>query len=163
MLLLPLAREELHEEHPSFLEGGDRIVLDALSVEETSALVEQLLGERPFTPDLLERVLEAAEGNPLFLEQLLAFVAEEGALVGRPLPPTIQALLAARLDRLGPGERAVLSRAAVVGRDFQLAELTALLEPQGIATAERHLRTLAGRGFVRAATDAYRFRHVLVQ
>jgi DNA-binding SARP family transcriptional activator len=163
MLLLPLAREELRNEHPSFLDGGDRIVLDALSAEETSALVQQLLGERPFTSDLIDRVVEAAEGNPLFLEQLLAFVAEEGALVGRPLPPTIRALLAARLDRLGPGERAVLTRAAVVGREFRLRELEALLEPQGVATVERHLRTLSGRGFVQAAEDAYRFRHVLVQ
>ncbi len=163
MLLLCLAREELSDDRPSFLDGRGRIVLDALSPKETSALVSQLLGERPFTPELLERVLEAAEGNPLFLEQLLAFVAEEGVLVGRPLPPTIQALLAARLDRLGPGERAVLSRAAVVGRAFQLAELEALLEPQFAGTVKRHLRTLVGRGFVRASDDAYRFRHVLVQ
>ncbi len=163
MLLLCLAREELREERPSFLDGGGCIVLEALSPAETSVLVRQLLGERPFTQDILERVLEAAEGNPLFLEQLLAFVAEEGALVGRPLPPTIQALLAARLDRLGPGERAVLSHAAVVGRDFQLAELEALLEPPFVATVTRHLRTLAGRGFVQAAEHAYRFRHVLVQ
>ena len=163
MLLLSLAREELREEQPSFLGGGGRVVLDALSAEETSALVRQLLGERPFAPELLERVVEAAEGNPFFLEQLLAFVAEEGAFAGRPFPPTIQALLAARLDRLGPGERAVLSRAAVVGREFSLPEVEALLEPQGVATVERHLRTLSGRGFVQAAEDAYRFRHVLVQ
>ena len=163
MLLLLLAREELRDEHPSFLDGGDRIVLDALSAKETSTLVQQLLGERPFTPELIDRVVEAAEGNPLFLEQLLAFVAEEGAIVGRPLPPTIQALLAARLDRLGPGERAVLARAAVVGREFRVADVEALLEPQGVATVERHLRTLSGRGFVQPADDAYRFRHVLVQ
>ena len=163
MLLLPLAREELRDEHPSFLGDAECIVLDALSAKETSALVQQLLGERPFTSDLIERVVEAAEGNPLFLEQLLAFVAEEGALVGRPLPPTIQALLAARLDRLGPGERAVLARAAIVGREFRLQEVEALLEPQGVATFERHLRKLAARGFVQAAEDAYRFRHVLVQ
>jgi class 3 adenylate cyclase len=163
MLLLCLAREELREERPSFLDGRGCMVLDALSAEETSALVRQLLGERPFTPDLLERVVEAAEGNPLFLEQLLVFVAEEGALVGRPLPATIQALLTARLDRLGPGERAVLSRAAVVGREFRLADLEALLEPELVATSRRHLLTLTGRGFVQAAGDAYRFRHVLVQ
>jgi predicted ATPase len=115
-LLVCLAREELREERPSFLAASACIVLDALSDEETSALVQQLLGERPYASDLLDRVVEAAEGNPLFLEQLLAFVGEEGALVGRPLPPTIQALLAARLDRLGPGERAVLEHAAVIGR-----------------------------------------------
>jgi len=163
ILVLCLAREELSEVRPSFLDGRSRIVLDALSDEETSALVHQLRGERPFTPDLLDRVIDAAEGNPLFLEQLLAFVTEEGVLVGRPLPPTIQALLAARLDGLGPGERAVLARAAVIGREFRMSELDALLEPQGVATVERHLRTLSGRGFVQASDAGYRFRHVLVQ
>jgi DNA-binding SARP family transcriptional activator len=163
MLLLSLAREELRDEHPSFLERGDLIVLDALSASETSALVRQLVGARPFTQDLLDSVVEAAEGNPFFLEQLLAFAAEEGAFVGRPLPPTIQALLAARLDRLGPGERAVLASAAVVGREFRPADVETLLEPQGVLTLGRHLRTLAGRGFVQTVDDACRFRHVLVQ
>ena len=67
--------------------------------------------------DQRARVVEAAEGNPLFLEQLLA-LALEGGLAERALPETIQALLAARLDRLGPGERAVLERGAVVGKEF---------------------------------------------
>src|SRR5439155_1474474 len=106
---------ELAEEHPSFLEASEQIVLDALSPEETSALVARLLGGRLFSEDLLDRVTGAAEGNPLYLEQLLAFVSEEGIVTGRPLPPTIQSLLAARLDRLGPGERTILTRAASGG------------------------------------------------
>jgi DNA-binding SARP family transcriptional activator len=163
ILVLCLAREELLEERPSFLGGAERIVLDALSPKQTTALLKQLIGDRPLSDELLARVVESAEGNPLFVEQLLAFVAEEGTLVGRPLPPTIQALLAARLDRLGPGERAVLSRAAIVGRRFYAADLSVLLDSEAAATAERHLRTLVGRGFVCAAGDAYRFRHALVQ
>lgn len=163
LFLLCLAREELQDDRSSFLAGSTHVVLDALSDAETTALVQHLLGGQPFPPELLARVVETAEGNPLFLEQLLAFVAEEGTLVGRPLPPTIQGLLAARLDRLGPGERAVLGRAAIVGREFRLRELEALLEPQGVATARRHLQTLAARGFVSEADDMFRFRHVLVQ
>src|SRR5262249_17480910 len=104
------------------------------------------------------------DGNPLFLEQLLAFVAEEGLPEsGRPLPATIQALLAARLDRLGPGERAVLTRAAVIGKEFRRVELDALLEPQAVATADRHLQTLEARSFVVSTVDGFRFGHVLIQ
>jgi len=137
-------------------------VLDALSPDETSALVQRLLDDRPFPEELLQRVTEAAEGNPLYVEQLLAFVSEEGGVVDRPLPPTIQSLLAARIDRLGPGERAVLTHAAIVGRDFGRADLSALLVPQASTTAGRHLGTLAARGFVRERENGYRFRHALV-
>ncbi|MGH3065579.1 MAG: BTAD domain-containing putative transcriptional regulator, partial [Gaiellaceae bacterium] len=160
-----LAREELDEDRPAFLEGrtnADRIMLDALSVEETDALLEGL-GGTVLESDQRARITEAAEGNPLFLEQLLA-LALEGGLAERPLPETIQALLAARLDRLGPGERAVLERGAVVGKEFTADDVVALLDPNAAPTADAHLQTLAGRGFVRPRGDgAFGFRHVLVQ
>jgi len=73
-------------------------------------------------------------------------------------------LLAARLDRLGPGERAVLERGAVVGKEFTGEDVTSLLDPDGAPTADAHLRTLAGRGFVRPRGEgAFSFRHILVQ
>ena len=76
-------------------------------------------------------MLEAAEGNPLFVEQLLAMQAEgddaDGELV---VPPTLQALLAARIDRLEPAERAVLERAAVEGRRFHRGAVAELLPPR---------------------------------
>jgi len=160
-----LAREELVEDRPAFLEGRanvDRILLDALSAEDTDALLDGL-GGAVLESDHRARIAETAEGNPLFLEQLLA-LALEGGLAERPLPETIQALLAARLDRLGPGERAVLERGAVVGKEFTAADILALLEPEAVATADAHLQTLAGRGFVRAREEgAFSFRHVLVQ
>ena len=113
--------------------------------------------------DQRARIVETAEGNPLFLEQLLA-LALEGGLAERALPETIQALLAARLDRLGPGERAVLERGAVVGKEFTADDVVALLDPDAAPTADAHLQTLAGRGFVRPRGDgAFGFRHVLVQ
>jgi DNA-binding SARP family transcriptional activator len=170
MLVLCLAREELLEERPDFLGGRatcDMLLLDALSAEETEALVAELAAALP--NETRQRIAEAAEGNPLFLEQLVALAAEGGFDTERPLPATIQALLLARLDRLGPGERAVLERAAVVGREFSRAAVTDLLEPAAAATARRHLETLVRRGFVRPAAataafeDAYRFRHVLIQ
>ncbi len=67
----------------------------------------------------MARVLETAEGNPLFIEQLVAMLAERGAHEDElPIPPTIRRCSSARLDRLGPGERAVISRAAVIGKEF---------------------------------------------
>jgi class 3 adenylate cyclase len=160
-----LAREELLEDRPAFLEGRanvDRVLLDALSAGETEALLEGL-GGTILESDQRARIVETAEGNPLFLEQLLA-LALEGGLAERALPETIQALLAARLDRLGPGERAVLERGAVVGREFAAADVVALLDPNAAPTADAHLQTLSGRGFVRPRGDGqFGFRHVLVQ
>jgi len=160
-----LAREELLEDRPAFLEGranADRVLLDALSADETDALLEGL-GGTILESDQRARIVETAEGNPLFLEQLLA-LALEGGLAERALPETIQALLAARLDRLGPGERAVLERGAVVGKEFTAEDVVALLDPNAAPTADAHLQTLAGRGFVRPRGDGqFGFRHVLVQ
>jgi hypothetical protein len=160
-----IAREELLDERPAFLEGrtnASRIVLDALSAEETDALLDGL-GGTVLESDQRGRIAEAAEGNPLFVEQLLA-LALEGGLAERPLPETIQALLAARLDRLGPGERAVLERGAVVGKEFAAGDVLALLDPDAAPTVDSHLDTLVGRGFVWPRGEgAFGFRHVLVQ
>jgi len=160
-----LAREELLEDRPAFLEGranADRIELDALSADETDTLLEGL-GGAILETDQRARIVETAEGNPFFLEQLLA-LALEGGLAEQALPETVQALLAARLDRLGPGERAVLERGSVVGREFNAEDVVALLDAAAAPTAGAHLRTLSDRGFVRPrGNGAFGFRHVLVQ
>jgi DNA-binding SARP family transcriptional activator/ATP/maltotriose-dependent transcriptional regulator MalT len=165
ILVVCLARDELAELRPEFLEAPanvDRIELDLLSGEEVEALVDGL-GGGILDTDQRVRVVETAEGNPLFLEQLLA-LALEGGLTGQQVPETIQALLAARLDRLGPGERAVLERGAVIGKEFRLDDVAALLEPEAAPTADVHMSSLAARGFVRpVGAGEYRFRHVLVQ
>ena len=165
IVLVCLAREELTEERPAFLQGrqnADVDELDNLSDLEIHALVDGL-GGAVLESDQRDRVVEAAEGNPFFLEQLLA-LGLEGGLAERPLPETIQALLAARLDRLGPGERAVLERGAVVGKEFAAGDVVALLDPEAIPTAQLHLQTLSDRGFVRPrGDDEFGFRHILVQ
>ena len=163
ILAVCLAREELLEDAPGFLEGRDveRIELEGLSPDETEALLDELDGTVLEATERT-RLAEAAEGNPLFIEQLLA-LALEGGLTERALPETIQALLAARLDRLGPGERAVLERGAVVGKEFTRDDVTALLEPDAASTADAHLRTLADRGFLRARNGAFAFRHALLR
>src|SRR5262249_9485986 len=106
------------------------------------------------------RLLTAAAGNALFLEQLAASLGEGET----ELPPTIQALLAARLERLGPGERDVLARAAVLGREARVDTVADLLPSEARPRARRHLQALAARGLLQAAgADAYAFRHVLIQ
>ena len=165
IVLVCVAREELIEERPSFLDGRKNVdfgELEKLSDTEAHALVEGL-GGATLESDQRARVVEAAEGNPFFLEQLLALELEGGLAKG-PLPETIQALLAARLDRLGPGERAVLERGAIVGKEFAADDVVALLEPDAAPTAELHLQTLSDRGFVRPrGDDGFGFRHSLVQ
>ena len=165
ILVVCLAREELLDERPEFLEGRENaevIELGALSAEETGALLDGL-GGSILESDQRARIVEAAEGNPFFLEQLVA-LGLEGGLADRALPTTIQALLAARLDRLGPGERGVLERAAVIGKQFRVDDVVALLEPKAVSTAGVHMRALVASGFVRPDPEGdFRFRHVLVQ
>ncbi len=166
ILVVGLAREELLEERPAFLAertNAETLDLPALSREETAALLAGL-GGGALPAEQRARILDTAEGNPLYVEQLLALAAEGGLAGERPLPHTIESLLATRLDRLGPAERMVLGRGAVVGRSFSAEALTALLVPEAVPSVERHLGELVARGFLREDGDAgFRFRHVLLQ
>ena len=129
ILLLCLARPELLDRRPAW--GGGKhnastILLEPLSADETDRLIEQRLGGVTLTDELRGRIRERAEGYPLFVEQMLALLAESptGDVI---VPPTVQALLAARLDALDPAERDVLGRGAVEGRVFHrgaVAELS---------------------------------------
>jgi DNA-binding SARP family transcriptional activator len=159
ILIVCIGREELLDERPAFLEEADRMVVDALSPMETRTILDRL-GGGSLATDQSDRIVEAAEGNPLFLEQLLALALEGGA--EERLPATVQTLLAARLDRLGPGERAVLERGAVIGREFSVEDVTPLLPPEAHAVGA-HLDNLSRRGFVRAADGGFVFRHGMVQ
>jgi DNA-binding SARP family transcriptional activator len=160
ILLVCVARDELAAERPGFPGAGEHVTLEPLSDEETDALVDHLLPESALDPETRGHLVARAEGNPLFLEQLVAHMAETGRL---ELPPTLRALLAARLDRLGPGERSVLERAAIVGRDFALGDVTGLLDAAVATTASAHLDVLVRRGFLLPAHDgSFRFRHGLI-
>src|SRR5205085_5673713 len=119
---LCLARPELLEHRPGWAGGKQNattILLEQLDQAQAGQLADWLIAAQPFTERARLAALQLAEGNPLFLEQLLAF-AQEGGWDEREtfMPPTIETLLAARLDRLGPAERALIERAAVIGRDF---------------------------------------------
>lgn len=106
-------------------------------------------------PELRERVVGAAGGNPLFLEQLVAYAEEGGSLDA--VPPSVEALIAARLDLLDAHERALLQRAALSGRLFQRAVLREL------GAEILRLPGLEEKGFVRRVRDGFRFHHVLVR
>ena len=117
ILLLCSARPELLDRRPGWAGGkvnATTVLLEPLRSEDADAMIESL-GHVDAT--LAERIRETAEGNPLFVEQMVALVKESGN-GDVTVPPTIQALLAARLDQLDPSERAVLERGSVEGRVF---------------------------------------------
>ncbi len=134
IMLLTLARPELFESRPSW-GGGKRnaasIFLDPLSVAEGGEMLADLLGS-DLTPDVRDLIVERSEGNPLYVEEIVRMLIDDGVLratdasrweVARPVaevevPRSIQGLIAARLDGLPEDEKTFLQDAAVVGRVF---------------------------------------------
>jgi class 3 adenylate cyclase/tetratricopeptide (TPR) repeat protein len=166
LLLLCMARPELLERRPSW--GGGKwnattVLLEPLDAAETERLITELGG---VGDELRERILQVAEGNPLFLEEMLALVRESGGAEVE-VPATIQALLAARLDQLDPGERSVLERGSVEGRTFHRGAVAALSNGDG--SVDQRLVALVRKELLRpdraqlTGDDAYRFRHLLIR
>ena len=126
LLFLCIARPELLERRPSW--GGGKwnattVLLEPLDAAETDMLIAELGG---VDDDLRNRILQVAEGNPLFLEEMLGLVRDSGG-ADVEVPGTIQALLAARLDQLDPAERSVLEHGSVEGRTFHRGAVAALV------------------------------------
>ena len=173
VLVVCLVRPELLESRPHWGGGHQRmrsLVLGPLSDADATQLMESQRGEAPLAAAVREQILKAAEGNPLFVEQLLASSSEDPRWQLSPeIPASVRSLLAARLDRLGPGERAFIERAAVIGREFWPAAVVELLPEEARTSAEQHLRVLVRRGLVRpertslAGEQALRFHHMLVR
>jgi class 3 adenylate cyclase len=165
ILLLCLARPELLDERPGWLtRDGSGVLLEPLTVDESHALLEDVAQEWPLDAVARQRITEAAEGNPLYLEQMAAMLAEGGPTDA--IPPSIHALIAARLDRLPAAERAVLESAAVAGKHFVRSALRKLLAEVDQANVDTSLLSLARRDLLTARPgreDAYRFRHVLIR
>ena len=185
VLLLCLARPEFLDERPGWAGGklnATSILLEPLSEAESGRLLGNLLPEADLPVRARERIEAAAQGNPLFLEQLLAMLIENGLLRrddGRwvaaaelaelSAPPAIQALLAARLDRLGAEERLLIEAASVEGEAFHMGGLRELLPQEFHARLGANLRALVRKELVRpdraaiAGGEAFRFRHILVR
>ena len=170
ILVIALARPELIERRPHWLAPHpkyDALTLEPLSSAATESLLIGLSGEAPMSAETRERIVTAAEGNPLFVEQMSAMVAENGAEVA--IPPSIHALLAERLDRLSPEERDVIERASVVGRDFSVAAVAGLFRADQRAIVTPQLFGLVRKGLIRpdpspaADEDRFSFEHILVR
>jgi class 3 adenylate cyclase/tetratricopeptide (TPR) repeat protein len=168
LLLLCTARPELFETRPAWTApkpNSALVALEPLASADSESLVDQL---RELSENARDRIVEAAEGNPLFVEQLVAYQAESGngAL---EIPPTIQALLAARIDRLEPHERSVIERASVEGRIFHRGSVQVLLPEEERAAVGGNLLTLVRKEFVRPDRsqlpddDGFRFGHILIR
>jgi class 3 adenylate cyclase/predicted ATPase len=164
ILIVGLGRPELLEQRPTWSTTSSLVVpLAPLSGGDSVRLVEVLGGESLSVADR-SRILDGAEGNPLFVEQMLA-LAVEGP-TRDTIPPSIQALLAARLDRLGGVERAVLERAAVIGREFTAGAVASLSGDEPVAST---LLSLVRRDLIEPdrslipGDDGFRFRHILIR
>lgn len=186
LLLVALARPELREVRDALTSAGRRasevIELDSLGSGESRELVEGLLGRTALPAALLERILETTGGNPLFLGELLRMLVDEGALVRTGdgwvaasgadavlVPPTIQALLTARIERLTPHQRSVVERASVIGTQFYRGAVAELVAPPVRPGLDGHLETLRRKDMVEPDgtywidEPVYRFHHVLIR
>ena len=166
-MLLGLARPELSETRP-LAAGAVVIELEPLSAGECGELLDDLGVD---DVALRGRIVEAAGGNPLFIEQLAAMVGEldtSGAEID--VPPSITAVLDARLDRLPAVERSILERASVVGKEFWRDAVTRLTPPALRNDVASSLLSLTRRGLIEPSPsspllfdDVSRFRHALIR
>jgi class 3 adenylate cyclase/tetratricopeptide (TPR) repeat protein len=184
VLLVAMARPELLEQRPGWAGGklnATTMLLEPLDEAEATRLLGVLAGPGGLPEAVARRITRAAEGNPLFLEELLAALVEEGRLRRQDggwaaadlgdlgIPPSIQALLGARLDRLEPAERAVLERAAVAGQVFEQSAVVELSPPSERHLVPGRLAALVRRELLRpapsrlAGDDGFQFRHLLLR
>jgi DNA-binding SARP family transcriptional activator len=159
LLVVSAARPELLEQRPAWGEGAT--MLEPLAGDEAGCLVDALPEREVLDDKAAKAILDTAEGVPLFLEQLAAYAAESDLGDDR-IPSSLDALLASRIDALEPGERAVVSRAAVVGRAFSRESIGALTPDEEAREIDGRLASLGRRRFVRPHAEEHEFVHPLV-
>jgi class 3 adenylate cyclase len=179
VLALCLARPELLRERPTLNQFAIR--LDPLDEDESARLIENLLGDAGLDGDARARLVEAAGGNPLFVEELVGMLVDDGLLRhenGRwmsvsdlshvSIPPTVEALLESRLDRLERSERLAAERGSIEGQVFHLGAVAALRGSDDDADLAATLEQLVALELVRsepalfAGEAAYKFKHILI-
>jgi len=151
-------------EWPQFSE----ITLAELNAEHTGALVKELVGAGAELDDVRQRIVARSAGNPFFAEELARSLTESPAerATGENLPATVEAVIGARIDRLGEGEKAVLQIGAIIGKEFPLAVLDEVVGPLA-APLDDVLRRLCDHGLIQeqggGAGREFAFRHPLIQ
>ena len=182
ILLICVARPEFMEAHPRWAAGGRTsaiLSLEPLTSADCGLLLSNLLDGREIDGGIRDQITAAAAGNPLFAEEMLSLLIEQGQLVeleGRwvapqglrtiSAPPTIAALISSRLDGLPRSERTVLDLASVVGLTFDLAAVEALCEPP--ESVGESLTALVAKEFVQPPESGHDrapfvFRHALIR
>jgi class 3 adenylate cyclase/tetratricopeptide (TPR) repeat protein len=185
IMLVCTARQELLDTRSDW--GGGKLnattlLLQPLDPKASSELVANLLGGAGLPPEASDRMTEAAGGNPLFVEQMLSMMIDDGMLVRRDhtwipagdltsvaVPPSVSALLAARLERLIDDERRAIECAAVIGKEFYAGAVHDLLPEHLRSAALDLIHSLIRKELVRAhrsmvpGEDAFGFRHILIR
>jgi predicted ATPase len=181
LLLLATARPELVERHPGWsttISGALTITLPPLRNREIATMYAHLLGQATYSPEALEPLVELADGNPLYAHEYTRMLIEQGALTPAaplgdraplPMPDSVHAVIANRVDLLDAADRAVLQAAAVVGMQFWPGAVAAALR-RPVESVERTLRRLEQRDLVHEQSSSamegqleYRFGHLLVR
>jgi class 3 adenylate cyclase len=170
LLLLALARPELLGQRPAWgggLPAYSALPLERLTGDDAHELAQHLLAPLDERSDRAAMIADTAEGNPLFIEELAASIAEQPAQETSTLPTSIRAIIAGRLDSLPPPERAVVLDAAVIGRIFWRGALASMTERDGLPSI---LASLEQRDFVRRepvsriqGDQQYTFKHTLIR
>ena len=182
VLVVCTARPDLEDRDPDWESTARNSVIElpALDGDASKAMVESLLGGGTLHAETLERIVAAAEGNPLYAEQLLTMLTDEGLIERRNwewvptdeitelhVPPTVQALIAARLDTLSGSERSVIEPASVVGYLFVENAVAALTPPDVTPQVPTELTTLVHKHFVQRIENgdegAHRFEHIMIR
>jgi class 3 adenylate cyclase/tetratricopeptide (TPR) repeat protein len=171
IFLVCIARTELLDTRPDW--GGGKLnatslLLEPLAEADRETLIDTLLGESALEAGVRDRIVEASAGYPLYVEEMLAMLREQrGEDVA--VPPTIQALLQARIDSLAGDVRIVLERGAIEGEVFQRGAVVELVPENVRGEVETHLAGLIRRELIwpepslMPGEEAYRFRHILVR
>ena len=178
LFLLVMARPEVLDSRPAWGAGranASSVLLEPLADDDAATLLGQLVGAAPLGRHAAAHILDVAEGNPLFVVEVVSMLVDDGVL-GRgngraaaelatiAVPPTIQALLAARLDRLSPSERAVIEAASIEGKEFGRERVEALLADTVGESIVGELSALVHKDLIEPfGEDTFRFRHQLVR
>ncbi len=169
ILIVCMARDELLDRRPGW--GGGRlnattVTLEPLAREQSQALVAALLGDAAGA-ELADQVAARSGGNPLFAEEMVNRIVEEGAADAEALPETVHSVLAARLDSLPLAERRVLQAASVVGQTFWEGSVGDAADGVDLRAALESLRgkdlVVPTAGSRLAGEREYAFKHVLIR